>query len=239
MKIWYAYNGKKFAGTNPPFYDLKGIPWYDKLNADLPGIREKVLAFLKKEGLNKQEYFHTDRVEGASWNIVSFMYWGLRNEKVINIGKDIFEYFNNIPGLISMTASILQPKTRIKGHDGDTDAIYRVHIPIYIPAQLPDCGLTVAGVTRPWMEDEITVFCDAYFHEAWNMTEEPRIVLIVDIVREEFLPQTEEITANVLSSILYEEFFFKYKFMNRLPAWLSKRIKKLFRRRIKDAKIFG
>ena len=227
-KVWYSYKGK-YSGKNPPFYNLDGIAWYDKLKYNLPDIRDKLLPFLKTDGIDIQEYFNTSMVEGTGWEGVSFMFWKLRNEKIISKGRDVFEYFNDIPGIVSLSVSILQPKTIIKGHHGDTDATYRFHIPVYIPAQLPDCGLTVAGTTKPWIENEIICFCDACFHAAWNMADKPRIIMIMDVIKDEFLPQTDKICANVLSSLKYQHFSLKYKFVKKFPGWLKDIIRNILK----------
>ncbi len=205
----------------PPYFHLDGVEWYDKLKHHIPDIRAK----FKIDQLVIKEHFNKSGVEGTGWWGGAFMFWGLRNEEMILKGADVFEYFKNIPGLVSLSVSMLKPKTRLKGHIGDTDAIYRVHIPIDIPAQLPECGLTVAGITKPWMEDEIIVFCDAYFHEAWNMTDKTRVILIADVIKEEFLPQANKVCTTVLAAMKYQKITLKYKFILKIaefiPGWLK------------------
>ena len=229
MAIWYSYKGKKYNPDALPYYILDGTEWYDRLKNELPQIKEKLLELLKLDGLGLQEYFNTTMVTGTRWETLSFMFWRVRNEKIITKGKELFEFFKDIPGIVSLSVSILQPKTQIKGHYGDTDAIYRLHLPIYIPAQLPDCGLTVGGITRPWVDNDIIAFCDACFHEAWNNTNEPRIIMIMDVIRPEFLPLTDAVCANVLSSIKYQHTALKYKSIKKLPGW----VKDLVRRSLK------
>ncbi len=239
MAVWYAYYSRKYKGGNPPYYDLNGIAWYDKLRADLPDIREKLLAFLEKDGVAVQAYFHKSRVEGTGWDVLPFVYWNARNERMIDKGNEVFAYFKDIPGMVSLSVNVLQPETRIKGHVGDTDAHYRVHIPIIIPAGLPDCGIAVSGINRPWVENDMVVFCDALYHEAWNMTDKQRIVMVMDVIKDEFLPQAAEISANILSSVLYQRFFIKYKFAKIFPTLLRNMIRtSVFRRKLLKKNIF-
>jgi len=228
MAIFYAYNSRKFRGTDPPYHDLRGVGWYDKLLSELPAIRAEVVAFLDADKVRVEQYFHTSRVEGKGWwGGVAFLFWNARNEVAISNGSELFGYFKDIPGIVSLSISILQPQTRVKGHVGDTDAIYRVHIPVSIPAQLPECGLKVAGITRPWAENDIIAFCDAHYHEAWNMTDEPRIVMILDVIKEELLPKTDEVCANILSSIKYQRFFHDSKVAKLFPTLLRNMIRVL------------
>lgn len=220
MSIWYSYKPGKYAG-GPPYYDLEGKEWYDILHARLAEIKDKTAAFLQTGGLDVREYFDKRMVEGTKWESVTFVFWGMRNEKVIQQGADIFAYFKDIPGLVSLSVSMLQPRTHIKPHHGDTDAIYRIHIPVYVPAQLPECGLKVAGIDRGWVENEMIAFNDACLHEAWNNTGMPRMVLIFDVIKEEYLPMTKNICANVLSSFKYQFFSRKFKFIKKWPGWMK------------------
>ncbi len=220
MSIWYSYKRSKYGGGQP-YYDLHGTPWYDELLTQLPAIQDKTNSLLRKKGLDIREYFNAKMVEGTKWESITFMFWGRRNEKIIAQGAEIFEYFKNIPGLVSLSISMLQPRTHIKPHHGDTDAIYRVHIPVYIPALLPDCGIKVSGIDQPWIENEMIVFNDACLHEAWNMTGSPRVVLIMDVIREEYLRATKKICSNVLSSFKYQYFTLKFKFIKKWPGWMK------------------
>lgn len=74
--------------------------------------------------------------------------------------------------------SILQPHTRIPPHTGVSNTRGIVHLPLVVP---PGCGFRVGGETRPWVEGEAFVFDDTIEHEAWNDSDAPRIVLILDV----------------------------------------------------------
>ena len=74
--------------------------------------------------------------------------------------------------------SVLAPKTRIPGHTGVTNTRFIVHLPLVVP---PACRFRVGAETRPWREGRAWVFDDTFEHEAWNDSDEPRIVLIFDV----------------------------------------------------------
>jgi aspartyl/asparaginyl beta-hydroxylase (cupin superfamily) len=44
-----------------------------------------------------------------------------------------------------------------------------------------DCAIRVGHETRRWEEGRCLIFDDHFEHEAWNHTQEERIVLIVDL----------------------------------------------------------
>jgi aspartyl/asparaginyl beta-hydroxylase (cupin superfamily) len=74
--------------------------------------------------------------------------------------------------------SILDPNTRIPAHTGITNTRCTVHLPLVIP---PDCGFRVGSTTREWVPGKAWVFDDTIDHEAWNLSDTPRAILIFDI----------------------------------------------------------
>jgi aspartate beta-hydroxylase len=74
--------------------------------------------------------------------------------------------------------SILKPRTRLPAHTGVSNARAIVHLPLIVP---PSCGFRVGGETREWREGEAFAFDDTIEHEAWNDSDQPRVVLILDV----------------------------------------------------------
>jgi aspartate beta-hydroxylase len=69
--------------------------------------------------------------------------------------------------------SILDPNTRIPPHVGVTNTRCTVH--------LPDCGFRVGATTREWVPGQAWMFDDTIEHEAWNLSDTPRAILIFDV----------------------------------------------------------
>src|SRR6185503_20616843 len=84
--------------------------------------------------------------------------------------------------------SVLAPKTRIPAHTGVTNARFLVHVPLIIP---PGCWFRVGAETREWREGSAWVFDDTFEHEAWNGSDEPRVILILDVWNS-FLSEAEK-----------------------------------------------
>jgi aspartate beta-hydroxylase len=74
--------------------------------------------------------------------------------------------------------SVLEPNTRIPAHTGVTNTRLTVHLPLIVP---PNCGFRVGGTTRDWVAGQAFVFDDTIEHEAWNLSDTPRAILIFDI----------------------------------------------------------
>ena len=67
----------------------------------------------------------------------------------------------------------------------------------------PSCGFRVGAETREWREGRAWVFDDTFEHEAWNGSDEPRIVLIFDVWNS-FLTAAERDLLGVLTAGVQE-----------------------------------
>jgi aspartate beta-hydroxylase len=74
--------------------------------------------------------------------------------------------------------SVLKPRTRLPAHTGTTNTRSIVHLPLVIPE---GCAFRVGAQTRAWVRGKAWVFDDTIEHEAWNDSDETRIILIFDI----------------------------------------------------------
>ncbi len=92
--------------------------------------------------------------------------------------------------------SVLAPRTRIPPHTGVTNTRFIVHVPLIVPQS---CGFRVGAETRHWRQGSAWVFDDTFEHEAWNESDEPRIVLIFDIWNS-YLTRAERDLVSVLTS---------------------------------------
>ncbi len=217
---WYSYKGVPYKGTTPAFFDINSCEWGQYLISNKEKIKEFALQFLQKKDIIKEQYFNKELVEGTSkWELTSFLFWDLPSKKNIKIGSDFFNLFSSIKEITSLSISILPPNTSIKAHYGDTDAVCRIHIPVQVPDGLPDCGLKVDAKSVGW--NDIIVFSDAHLHEAWNRTNEYRVVVILDILLPEYLNQKNKVCNNVRSLLRLQNAIAKMPFLNALPGFVK------------------
>jgi len=78
--------------------------------------------------------------------------------------------------------SLLEPMTRIEPHQGYPGEFLRCHLALEVPPG--DCALRVEGETHGWEVGKVLVFDDRVTHEAWNLTDRERVVLLFDFVPE-------------------------------------------------------
>jgi aspartyl/asparaginyl beta-hydroxylase (cupin superfamily) len=89
--------------------------------------------------------------------------------------------------------SLLKPGTHIKPHHGLLNTRLICHIPLIIPE---NCALRVGNETRAWKESEALIFDDSIEHEAWNNSDQTRVVLLFEVWRPEIsLAEREALTA--------------------------------------------
>ena len=84
----------------------------------------------------------------------------------------------DIPGKAPTSMfSILEPRTRIPPHTGTSNVRTTIHLPLVVPQ---GCGFRVGAETREWRVGEAWAFDDTIEHEAWNDSDKPRAILIID-----------------------------------------------------------
>ena len=103
----------------------------------------------------------------------------------------------------SVLFSRLEPHTRIPPHHGQVNARLICHLPLIVPA---GCGLRVGNETRSWVEGETLIFDDSIEHEAWNDSDQTRVVLLLDIWRPELTEEERRLIAALLGAVAdYDE----------------------------------
>jgi Aspartyl/Asparaginyl beta-hydroxylase len=179
------------AGDGPRpgavYPDLVGQPWHNPadfalvtyLESNYPAIRDEIFAL----GAAR---FHreSERIKRAGdWDVAFLYERGRRHDELCAMcpvtarGVDTYPTMRTSAGLIYV--SRMRAATHIEAHRGPTNLRVRCHLAIQAPAG--DCGIRVGDETRRWHEGKCLVFDDYFEHEAWNHTEEDRVVLIVDL----------------------------------------------------------
>ena len=74
--------------------------------------------------------------------------------------------------------SVLAPKAKIPPHHGESNARLVAHLPLVVP---DNCLFRVGYDNRRWVEGEVLIFDDTIEHEAYNDSDEIRVVMIFDV----------------------------------------------------------
>jgi len=176
------------------FFDRGLFPWFGEIEAKTDQIREEALALLKRGGDALRPYVRLDAGtpenkwsaldNSLEWGACFLWEYGTRNDAVCDLCPATAAALaavpqNRVPGKApSAFFSILRPGARIPPHTGVTNTRAIIHLPLVVPE---GCGFRVGGETRQWREGEAFAFDDTIEHEAWNESDQQRIVLIFDV----------------------------------------------------------
>jgi len=176
------------------FYERSYFPWLAKLEAATDIFRAELELVLKADWERFRPYIqYAPGTPVNQWVALNhspawstFFLWknGTRNEENCQRcprSAAALEGLSmaHIPEF-SPTAmfSVLQPRTTIPAHTGSTNARLICHLPLILPS---NCRFRVGNDTREWKMGEAFVFDDSIEHEAWNDSDEVRVVLIFDV----------------------------------------------------------
>jgi len=219
--IWYSFfhrNG--YGGPEPSYFNGEHLNWVADLEKHFSEIKSEMLHLLASEGM--QSYFNSSAVQKKnSWKTISFLWWGIEFKKNQLKCPKTISALKKIPGLVSASFSKLDAHGEILPHHGDTNAMYRCHLPMVVPDELPHCGFEVNGEQRSWKEGKLLLFCDAHLHRAWNHTDQERIIMILDVIREEHLSSSRIIAAKVMASLFLQKRLERMPFLMKTPRWFQ------------------
>lgn len=88
----------------------------------------------------------------------------------------------SLPGLFQAFFSILDPGKSVPPHEGPYRGYLRYHLGLRVPRSRPP-RLRVRDREYVWKEGESVLFDDSWDHEVLNDSDEPRGILIVDVLR--------------------------------------------------------
>lgn len=213
-KIWFSIYDFSFdyKGNENAFIEAENFNWAKELSFNTEKIVHELRKYIKSNNL--PSYFNTSMVSKKnSWKTISLKTWGIehfKNQKEFPLTTSIISKYSQI---VSVSFSLLEPASNILPHCGDTNAIYRCHLGLDIPGKLPDCGFKVKNEERSWENGKWLFFMDAYNHEAWNYTNKERYILIVDVLRDEFLNEKPYVCSTVLTSLYLQRRAERYNFL--------------------------
>jgi len=209
--LWFSlFTNKDYISDDDPFADIRNINGVKNLEVNYKIILGELETYLSTHQM--QSHFNTTMVQKPkSWKVQGLRGWCRENYKKQKYFSKTMALLNAIPNVSSISFNLLEPQSKIKQHSGDTNAIIRCHLGLKIPNKESVCALKVKDKIKEWKEGKVIAFTDAFTHEAWNLTNETRIILLFDIMKPEFLNQKNKICATIHTS------FFLQKIANSWP----------------------
>ena len=176
------------------YYERAEFPWLATLEAATADMRREALAVLDEGGADFRPYVsHPEGSPINQWAELNhsprwstYFLWkdGVRLDRQCRKCPITAAASEALPVIDvpqfgpTIMYSVLAPHTKIPPHSSVTNARLVVHMPLIVPE---GCRFRVGNEVRPWREGQAWVFDDTIEHEAWNDSDEYRVILMIDI----------------------------------------------------------
>lgn len=184
------------------FYDTAGFGWVPRIEAAAGAIRAEIVALTAAgtEGFrpyieaepNRPRMDENQLLGNRDWSALFLCANGEPVADVIGRCPQTWAAVHQAPlpriegSAPTVMFSLLKPRARIAPHTGVQNTRLVCHLPLIVP---PGCGFRVGNEIRQWEEGKLLIFDDTIEHEAWNDSNQDRMVLIFDIWRPELSEQ--------------------------------------------------
>ncbi|PQA88676.1 aspartyl/asparaginyl beta-hydroxylase domain-containing protein [Hyphococcus luteus] len=193
------------------FYDPAEFDWTATIEAASDDIAAELSAAMNDEAaFEAYVKGETDRPQRAhrllnnkDWSALYLWREGVREEAAARFPKTMAALdaapLDRVDGRGPMALfSRLKPGTRIDPHTGFLNTRLICHLPLVMPGQ---CGLRVGADVHHWRKGELCIFNDTIEHEAWNDSDETRIILLFSIWRPELTEEERRLVGALLQSV--------------------------------------
>jgi aspartyl/asparaginyl beta-hydroxylase (cupin superfamily)/Tfp pilus assembly protein PilF len=213
----YYQNPRRYYYPGLPqiqFYEREQFDWIPEMEAQTPAIRKELVEVMKdpsrfspyvKAGDEHLGRDNQGLADNDDWSALFIWDYG-------HLAPEVAEQF---PATVSAleTAPVpriadqspmslfskLKADTRIPPHNGLLNTRLICHLPLVVPEH---CGaLRVGNEQRPWVEGELLIFDDSIEHEAWNRSNEERVVLLFEIWRPELNEEERRLVSTTLQAV--------------------------------------
>lgn len=195
------------------YYEREEFDWVDALEAETPAILAELSALLEtEEGFapyltsdpsRPRHEFHGMH-DNPEWSTLYLYEHGGPVEAHVAQCPRAWAAMQKLP-LCRITTraptimfSLLRAGARIPAHTGTINTRLICHLPLVVP---PKCGFRVGNETREWEVGKLLMFDDTIEHEAWNDSDQDRVVLIFDVWRPELSDAERQAVAAIFEGI--------------------------------------
>lgn len=169
------------------FFDSQQFDWVAHLESNWLVIRQELDKVLRNvnelpnfQDISEDQYSIT---QDQRWKTYFFYAYGIKAEKNCEKCPQTTRLIEQVPGMKTAFFSILLPHKHIPEHRGPYKGIIRYHLGLKVPQPATSCRIRVGNEMRHWQEGKSLIFDDTFPHEAWNDTDQIRVVLFLDFVR--------------------------------------------------------
>lgn len=196
------------------FYEREHFDWAEAVEKRTPELRAELASVMQdpsrfspyvKAGDEHLGRDNQGLADNADWSALFIWEYG-------HLSEDIAELFPNtvdalesapIPRIAGQSPMALFSKlsadTHIPPHNGLLNTRLICHLPLIVPE---NCGsLRVGNEERAWVEGELLIFDDSIEHEAWNRSQQERVILLFEIWRPELDEEERQLVTTTLQAV--------------------------------------
>lgn len=172
---------------NPAFFESDIFAWTAILEDNWRVVRRELDEVLKfRDELPNFQDISPDQLklsQDDKWKTFFFYAYGFKAKGNCRRCPETARLLRQTPGMKTAFFSLLAPGKHLKPHRGPYKGVIRCHLAVKIPERADLCGIRVGDETAHWTEGKVMLFDDTFEHEAWNRSDEDRVVLFMDVVR--------------------------------------------------------
>lgn len=206
--------------ANIYFYQSKNFTYKTLLEQNTEIIKRELINFLDTNSGSWVSVYPNYLPPLAVWKTFPLIFFGIHHRENQNFCPETTKLIKQIPELVLAEFSILHPHSHILPHKGYSNAVLRNHLPLIVPDG-KQCALKIEDETHFWEKGKLVVFDDSFVHEAWNNSDEIRVVLMFDVAKPDGGYSAREICKYKLEN-LTDENLLKIAPKEKWLSWLEK-----------------
>jgi aspartyl/asparaginyl beta-hydroxylase (cupin superfamily) len=195
------------------FYGREPFPWLERLESYMGRISAELLEVMKDETAfapyvtgdgNRPRKDQAGMLNNPAWS--AFYLWKNGEPVPQNAARcpatlealqqaPLARVPNRSPSILF---SLLKAGAHIPPHHGLVNTRLICHLPLIVPGP---CRFRVGNEVREWRRGEAWLFDDTIEHEAWNTTNETRVILLFDVWRPELLTEEQKLIVSLFEAI--------------------------------------
>ncbi len=199
-----------------PFFDPAAFAWVADLESQTASIRAELEVVMRDHAAfkpyvegnpnrpNVMQDTQNGMLNNPDWS--AFYLWKAGKVVAENAARcpDTMKAIESIPlaripnRSPSVLFSLLRPGAHIPPHNGLINTRLIGHLPLIVPGQ---CRLRVGNETRDWRQGKVWLFDDTIEHEAWNDSNETRVILLFEIHRPDITEVEHQFIGQVFEAL--------------------------------------
>lgn len=169
-----------------PFLSIEDYPELKILQDNWKVIREEFEQLVAKQSLpNLQDISSPQSVitSDDKWKTYILKVFGKMVDKNCEAMPKTAALLRQVPGMEAAMFSVIHGNKHVPPHRGGYCGLVRAHLGVKVPQPAEQCRIKVDGETVHWDDGSLFIIDDTCLHEAWNDSDEVRVVVLIDLRR--------------------------------------------------------